>query len=133
MDKKPGQIEQLNNDYTRHVADQVMEQRKRQALMTRRRRRALKILAVFAVAALFFTIQLVRTNASYHHVQQQVKTTKVKLADERKTNADLKGQIKDLNDDDYLAKLIRSKYYYTKSGETVYSLPSDRSSDVVSK
>ncbi|KZV03351.1 septum formation initiator family protein [Lactiplantibacillus plantarum] len=35
-----------------------------------------------------------------------------------------------MNNKDYLQKLLRSKYDYTKSGETVYSLPNDNAADV---
>jgi cell division protein DivIC len=40
-------------------------------------------------------------------------------------NKALKVKVKQMNDEQYLEKLIRSKYLYTKKGETVYNLPND--------
>ena len=40
-------------------------------------------------------------------------------------NAQLKDKVKQMNDENYLEKLIRAKYFYTKKGETVYNLPND--------
>ncbi|MCH5465561.1 FtsB family cell division protein [Levilactobacillus tujiorum] len=130
---KPAKIERLENDYTRRLDHQQARAHRHQWLGKRRMRRATRILAVFAVFALVLSIQLVRTNASLHHVQQEVTTSKQKLTATKATNRKLQLQIKQLNDKDYLGRLIRSKYYYSKSGETIYSLPGDHASDVTVK
>jgi len=96
-------------------------------------RRALRIVAVFAVFAIILGVQLVRTNASKAKVDQQVVTSQQQLAKTKETSAELKQQVKQLNNQDYLGQLIRSKYYYSKSNETIYSLPGDHANDVTAK
>ena len=127
-------VQRLENDYTRRLAQQkAAANHSHHWLKQRRVRRSARILAIFAVFALILGIQLVRTKASLHHVDQQVATSQRKLAKTKQTNARLKLEVKQLNDKDYLGQLIRSKYYYSKSGETVYSLPGDHASDVTAK
>ena len=76
---------------------------------------------------------MVRTNASLHHVNQKVEASEQRLDKAKDTNAKLKLKVKQLNNKDYLGQLIRSKYYYSKSGETIYSLPGDHAKDVTEK
>ena len=54
--------------------------------------------------------------------KQQAKSKNAAL---KAKNADLKEQIKQLNDEDYLRKLIREKYSYSKDNEIIYNLPTD--------
>ncbi|MFC6180474.1 FtsB family cell division protein [Lactiplantibacillus daowaiensis] len=123
-----GKIKQLDNDYSRQVASdhQSYHQRRLQV----HRRRFITIVAVFGALLLFFGFQLINTRASLHTVNRQVATSQVKLKKVQAKHTQLDTQIKQLNNKDYLQKLLRSKYDYTKSGETVYSLPNDNASDV---
>ncbi|KRK86373.1 septum formation initiator [Levilactobacillus koreensis JCM 16448] len=130
---KPAKIEQLDNDYTRRLNRQHAATHRTGWLRHRRIRRALRIGAVFAVFAIILGIQLVRTNASLHTVNQQVATSERQLKQTKADSQDLKLQIKQLNNKDYLGQLIRSKYYYSKSDETIYSLPGDHANDVTAK
>ena len=121
-------IKQLDNDYTRQVATDQHGQQQRVAQV--RRRRFVLIVAVFGALILFFGFQLINTRSNLHQVNRQVATSQVKLKKVQRQNDQLEGQIKQLNNKDYLQKLLRSKYDYTKSGETVYSLPNDNAADV---
>ena len=133
-DAKPtAKIKRLENDYTRKLDHQQAVVHHTRWLGHRRVRRATRILVVFAVFAIILGVQLIRSNASLHQVDQQVTTSKQHLAKSKAKNADLKLEIKQLNDKDYLGQLIRSKYYYSKTGETIYSLPGDHASDVTAK
>lgn len=126
-------IKQLDNDYTRKLNQQRAVRHRTRWLGHRRVRRATRILVVFAVFAVILGVQLVRTHASLHTVNQQVVTSEQHLTKAKSQSADLKLEIKQLNDKDYLGQLIRSKYYYSKTGETIYSLPGDHASDVTAK
>ncbi|KZT83338.1 Cell division protein DivIC stabilizesFtsL against RasP cleavage [Lactiplantibacillus plantarum] len=121
-------IKQLDNDYIRQVATDEHGQAQRVAQV--RRRRFILIVAVFGALILFFGFQLINTRSNLHQVNRQVATSQVKLKKVQQKNSQLEGQIKQLNNKDYLQKLLRSKYDYTKSGETVYSLPNDNAADV---
>ena len=121
-------IQQLDNDYSRQVASDHQGQQQRVGQV--RRRRFVLIVAVFGALMLLFGYQLINTRVSLHSVNQQVATSQVKLKQAQQKNSQLETQIKQLNNKDYLQKLLRSKYDYTKSGETVYSLPNDNAADV---
>ncbi|XKL30794.1 septum formation initiator family protein [Lactiplantibacillus plantarum] len=121
-------IKQLDNDYIRQVATDEHGQAQRVAQV--RRRRFILIVAVFGALILFFGFQLINTRFNLHQVNRQVATSQVKLKKVQQKNNQLESQIKQLNNKDYLQKLLRSKYDYTKSGETVYSLPNDNAADV---
>lgn len=126
-------VKRLENDYTRQLDHQQAVQHHTRWLGRRRMRRALRIGLVFAVFALIPGIQLIRTNASLHKVNQQVATSERQLTKTKAENTQLDLKVKQLNNQDYVAQLIRSKYYYSKSGETIYSLPGDHASDVTAK
>ena len=121
-------IKQLDNYYIRQVATDEHGQAQRVAQV--RRRRFILIVAVFGALILFFGFQLINTRSNLHQVNRQVATSQVKLKKVQQKNNQLESQIKQLNNKDYLQKLLRSKYDYTKSGETVYSLPNDNAADV---
>jgi len=121
-------IKQLDNDYSRQVVSNQHGYQQRRLQV--RRRRFITIVAVFGALLLFFGFQLINTRASLHGVNRQVATSQVKLNQARTQHTKLETQIKQLNNKDYLQKLLRSKYDYTKTGETVYSLPNDNASDV---
>ncbi|AJA81241.1 FtsB family cell division protein [Levilactobacillus brevis] len=130
---QPAKVKRLENDYTRQLDHQQAVQHHTRWLGRRRMRRALRIGLVFAVFALILGIQLIRTNASLHKVNQQVATSERQLTKTKAENTQLDLKVKQLNNQDYVAQLIRSKYYYSKSGETIYSLPGDHASDVTAK
>ncbi|WP_137626859.1 FtsB family cell division protein [Lactiplantibacillus pingfangensis] len=121
-------VEHLNNDYSRQIASDKQGYSDRASQV--RRRRFILIVAIFGALVLFFGYQLINTRANLSQVNHQVATSQVNLKQEQRKNAKLNSQIKQLNNDDYLQKLLRSKYDYTKSGETVYSLPNDNAADV---
>ena len=130
---QPAKVKRLENDYTRQLDHQQAVQHHTRWLGRRRMRRALRIGLVFAVFALILGIQLIRTNASLHKVNQHVATSERQLTKTKAENTQLDLKVKQLNNQDYVAQLIRSKYYYSKSGETIYSLPGDHASDVTAK
>ncbi|AVK61848.1 dihydroorotate dehydrogenase [Lactobacillus sp. CBA3605] len=121
-------VKKLNNDFSRQVATNKLSYEQRRSQV--RRRRFVVIVAVFGALVLFFGYQLINTRASLHQVNRQVATSQVKLKHAQAKHAAYSTQIKQLNNKDYLQKLLRSKYDYTKSGETVYSLPNDNAADV---
>ena len=121
-------IKQLDNDYIRQVATNEHGQAQRVSQV--RRRRFVLIVAVFGALILFLGFQLINTRSNLHQMNRQVATSQVKLKKVQQKNNQLESQIKQLNNKDYLQKLLRSKYDYTKSGETVYSLPNDSAADV---
>jgi len=75
-DAKPtAKIKRLDNDYTRKIQHQQAVKHRTRWLGHRRVRRAARILVVFAVFAIILGVQLIRTHASLHQVNQQVATS----------------------------------------------------------
>lgn len=90
-----------------------------------RKQRALFILGVFAVIAAIFLFQIVSARASRNNINHKLTVEAARYSQVKKENGQLKDSVKQMNDENYLEKLIRSKYFYTKKGETVYNLPTD--------
>ena len=82
-----------------------------------------RIVACFAIAILIFGLQLIMVHVQTGRINSQIQTNKTELNQVNKTNKKLKAQVADLKDPDYVAKVIRYKFYYSKSGESIYTLP----------
>ncbi|KRN61239.1 septum formation initiator family protein [Pediococcus inopinatus] len=99
-------------------------------IRTARLHRFYIIMGIFIVFVGIFSFQLIHTHYQRSAVDQQIQTSKKSYASAKSQNETLNTQVKQLNNDNYLQKLLREKYYYSKAGEIIYSLPSDHSSDV---
>ena len=90
---------------------------------------------LFAVIAVVVTVgclvQVGRNLWQAHTVKQQTTTAQKKLDKVKKDNSSLKLRVKQLNDDEYLEKLIREKYYYSRDNEMIYNLPDDKAKSVL--
>lgn len=128
---KKGNVTHLDNDYTRQVAAAHTETK--QLLTKRRRKRAVIMVAFFIVVFLGLGAQIIHTKIAMGETTQQISNRKTRLTATKKTSSHLQEHVELLNNKSYLEKLIRSKYYYSKSGETIYSLPTDKASDVTAK
>ncbi len=90
-----------------------------------RKKRVLVILGVFAAVAAVFLFQIVHAKVSQNSVNAKLAVESARYTKMKDENAQLKDKVKQMNDENYLEKLIRAKYFYTKKGETVYNLPND--------
>lgn len=82
-----------------------------------------RILAIFAVVFLILGIQLVMVHVRTNNIKAQAVASQTQLVKLKKSNKNLKNQVTDLQDPDYMSKMIRYKYYYSKPGETIYNVP----------
>ena len=82
-----------------------------------------RILAIFAVVFLIFGIQLIMVHVQTNKINAQAVTTNKQLTKLKKSNKNLEDQATNLRDPDYLSKVIRYKFYYSKPGETIYNIP----------
>ena len=82
-----------------------------------------RILAIFAVVFLIFGIQLIMVHVQTNKINAQDVTTNKQLTKLKKSNKNLEDQATNLRDPDYLSKMIRYKFYYSKPGETIYNIP----------
>lgn len=106
------------------VARLRKKQEKREKEVHRVRRN--RIIAVFLVLFAFLGIQLAVTHAQTNRINEQVQTSKKSLKQINNQKKILLAKRDDLKDPDYVAKLVRFKFLYSKPNETVYNLPEDK-------
>lgn len=119
MTKKSNKIAALDTEYAKKKYAEFQQQQRR--LIFRRRRLA----AIFVGALVIFAIIGVQI---FHDMQRmhQLNELRVEANTEMKeVNADVDQLHQDvslLKDDEYVAKLARSKFFYSKDGEKVYPI-----------
>lgn len=117
MTKKSNKIAALDTEYAKKKYAEFQQQQRQ--LIFRRRRLA----AIFVGALVIFAIIGVQI---FHDMQRmhQLNELRVEANTEMKeVNADVDQLHQDvslLKDDEYVAKLARSKFFYSKDGEKVY-------------
>ncbi|HIB1910195.1 TPA: FtsB family cell division protein [Enterococcus faecium] len=119
MTKKSNKIAALDTEYAKKKYAEFQQQQRQ--LVFRRRRLA----AIFVGALVIFAIIGVQI---FHDMQRmhQLNELRVEANTEMKeVNADVDQLHQDvllLKDDEYVAKLARSKFFYSKDGEKVYPI-----------
>jgi Septum formation initiator len=116
-------VTSLHNDFVIESQQQAAVAQQKRRIRLVHRRRMLAILAIFVVGVIFFGVQIMRAQNTNRQLQAQVAQQQKKLQQVQSTKQDLKVQVDQLHDDDYLNKLIRYKYDYSKNGEIIFSLP----------
>lgn len=123
---KRSKIKVLNNAY--------FQQKKQESTANERQSRGTRfrmgLLAVIVVIVTFFCgIRIVQAEVETHQVNKQTAVAERKLQRAKARNASLSQQVQQLSNNDYVQKVIRQRYNYTKKGETVYNLPQTNVSD----
>lgn len=98
--------------------------RRKQAKIEKEKHRARLniIVAAFAIVFVFLGIQIAIKVSQTGRINNQVQAEKKTLTQVRAKRKNLATKKQDLKDPNYVAKLIRSKFYYSKSGEKVYNV-----------
>jgi cell division protein DivIC len=113
-------VTMLGNAYTKKKLAQEQYNRKQEIF--RRRRLAV----IFLVAMLVFTYPSIRIYQAYNELvatRENKQTAIANSEDLSKVQKQLEKEVKLLQDDDYVAKVARSKYFLSKDGEQLYSVP----------
>lgn len=97
------------------------------------RRRMAMIGIVFAIILVVFGVQIFNAHRTYANTVEQIEVSKQKLSKQKSTQRDLKLEVSQLNDTNYLEKYIREKYMYSKPGEQIYNLPDDVKTTTIQK
>lgn len=116
-------ITRIENDFTRQKQVKSVSQDQ----LARRKKRFLYIAGFFMIFAIIFTFQIVRANINKAQINAQIEQKKGTYQRQVAVNNKLKKAVTKLNDQTYVEQLIRDKYFYTKSNETVYSFPDKES------
>lgn len=108
----------------------VVQQEQKTATVMKRKRGLKRRLTLYAVCAAIFTVVAVSTllsqNSTLHEKTLQKEKTENQLANLKKDETALKDEIVKLNDDEYVAKLVRRDYFLSKEGEIIFNLPKDK-------
>lgn len=119
MTKKSNKIAALDTEYAKKKYAEFQQQQRQ--LIFRRRRLA----AIFVGALVIFAIIGVQI---FHDMQRMHQLNELRVeanAEMKEVNADadqLHQDVSLLKDDEYVAKLARSKFFYSKDGEKVYPI-----------
>lgn len=116
MKGQSDKISQIDTPYARQMT--VNQKAVRKAHIKRCKR----IMAFFLIIFLILGFQIIQNKRSLAKIDASVRTSKTQLARQKEIGKDLKQEKKQLHNPDYLQQIIRSKYNYTKKGETVYNL-----------
>ena len=87
-----------------------------------RKHRFYAIIGFFAVIFLVLGFQIIQSKYNLGKVNNQIEAKQETLQKTKAKNKKLDKQVELLHDNNYLQKILRQKYYYSKSGETIYSL-----------
>ena len=88
-----------------------------------------RIIAVFVAIFAFLGVQIGVTHAQTEHISSQVQTSKKALKKINNQKQVLITKRNDLKDPDYVAKLVRFKFLYSKPNETIYNLPEGKNNN----
>ncbi|KRM96240.1 hypothetical protein FC19_GL001051 [Liquorilactobacillus aquaticus DSM 21051] len=121
----------LNNDFFKLRKHQTQLQDRKMRVRRVRRRRITVIVLITAIVTVVLGYQIINTNLMANSLNSQTQTAKEKLNGVTDEQSNLKQKVKRLNEQDYLEKMIREKYYYSKKGETIYSFPNNKSNSSV--
>ncbi|USS87034.1 FtsB family cell division protein [Fructilactobacillus cliffordii] len=89
-------------------------------IVKRRIRRAIMLIAVFAVGLVFLGIQLFTTNAQIRSMNHSIDREQTTLQKRQREHRKLQKRDQRLQNQDYVKALAHSKYDYGKKGETNY-------------
>lgn len=118
--KEQSNIWPLNAAGKHHIA--IEEQQAKYTRYIHLRRRFL--LGVFMIiVAVIAMVNFHKQYTKYTTASAGLAETTKTLATAKTSHSNLKQEVRDLDDDSYLEKLVREKYMYTKDGETVFNIP----------
>lgn len=73
-------------------------------------------------------VQIMRAKVQINDMNTQVEKARDSLTSEQQAVAALQNQANLLKNDEYVAKLARSRYYLSKENEIIFSIPEDNDS-----
>lgn len=102
------------------------KQEKRQKEVHRLRRN--RLIAIFAIIFVFLGVQISIKIAQKQRIDSEVRTSRKSLDKIKLEHKQLKTKRDDLQDPDYVAKMVRYKFMYSKPNEKIYNVPEGQNS-----
>ena len=97
-------------------------QREQKQMIYKRRRLTLMFVLAFGLFT-FMGINLFRNGQHLLSLQENHTEVKKEYAQVKSEKKELEDEVKLLKDPEYVEKVARAKYFYSKEGEQVYSIP----------
>lgn len=119
-------VASLNNDHIR-ITEAQAERFRKQRVRFARRLGAFIIISMIVFGTL--TGVLISKNLTLKEKQAQKKEAIHHLAEVKEQQELLNTQIKKLEDDDYIAKLLRKEYFLSEKGEIIFIIPEEQNKD----
>lgn len=116
-------ITNLNNQYIQEQQEQEALAKHQRFVHRVHRRRLLFLGVLVLVFAALLGNQWLRSQRTQRTLQANIAVQQQKLKKAQQQQEDLQIQVDQLHDADYLDKLIRYKYDYSKKGEVIFTLP----------
>lgn len=82
-----------------------------------------RIISVFAAIFVILGIQISVKIAQTQRIENEAQASRKTLKKVTQEHKDLSTRRDDLKDPDYVAKMVRYKFYYSKPNEKIYNLP----------
>lgn len=116
-------ISRIDNDYVRQ--QDAAKQRESWVQHKRRvhHRRFLAIVGAFCVILLLGTVRYVQLHGQQAAAAAQLSRAEKKLDQAKTRKKALEVRVDQLNNEDYLEKLVRAQYYASRKGEVIFTLP----------
>lgn len=118
-------VTQIQNDY---VQKQTQKKKTTTAFRKKMRRRMTVILATGTLVLVPLCGNIIKNVTDIQSMDEKIAIAKEEQKSVQEKNKELKTEIGLLQDKDYVAKLARSRYYLSKDGEIIFSLPEDNQS-----
>ncbi|WEG73266.1 FtsB family cell division protein [Vagococcus intermedius] len=113
-------VSSIGNHYTE---EQLKKYNREKKELIFKRRRLAALFTVITVVFLASGFNIIRSYLHISDLKQEKVAAKQEDANLKQQLSSLKYDVKLLEDEDYLLKVARQKYFYTKEDELVYSLP----------
>ena len=113
-------VTKMENEYVAQQEKKAQSMKKKKRGL--RRRLTLYGICLFAFF-IFAVVTIVSQNAALNEKAQQKEKVDNELATLKKEEKVLKEEIVKLNDDEYIAKIVRRDYFLSEEGEIIFNLP----------
>lgn len=123
--QRNSKIKILDNEYFRSQQSKQQELAKKQRAIKNYRFGRNALLTIVVIITFVSILKMVINYRQTVVLKQQIAQQEKRLEKKKERQDDLKEQVKQLNNLDYMQKIIRDKYSYSKKGEIIYNLPTD--------
>jgi len=117
-----GTSEEANEEVMSSEETMAKSPREQKQMIYRRRRMTLMFVIAFVLFT-FMGFNLFRNGQHLLSLQKNHEEVKKEFAKVEETKKELDNEVKLLKDPEYVEKVARAKYFYSKEGEQVYSIP----------